>query len=48
MLKLEPLINGQNVSQHVNENLMAVTPDSTASESEPSLMLPIHNKWLLK
>lgn len=25
MLKLEPLINGQNVSQHVSENLMAVT-----------------------
>lgn len=48
MLKLEPFINCQNVSQHVNENLMAVTPDSTASESEPSLMLPIHNKWLLK
>lgn len=48
MLKLEPLINGQNVSQRVNENLMAVTPDSTTSESEPSLMLPVHDKWLLK
>lgn len=48
MLKLEPLINGWNVSQHVHENLMAVTPDSTTSASESGLMLPARDQWLLK
>lgn len=44
---LESLINGLNVSQHVNENLMAVAPDSKTRESEPSLTLPAHDELFL-
>lgn len=45
---LDAKTNGQNGSQHVNENLMAVTPASTTSASEPGLMLPARDQWLLK
>lgn len=45
---LESLINGQNVSQHANEYLMAVTPDSRTRENEPNLTLPARDELFLK
>lgn len=45
---LESLINGQTVSQQVNDNLMAITPDSKTRGNEPSLTLSAPDELFLK